>query len=138
MPRERERTTSRGKWTVESLLEAVRLKNEGVSIREAARRTGVPERTIRRRLKSNNFVKTRCGLHSYLGVEAESKLVAHIQKLQVCGFSPTPLIVRKLAYDLSCGMLLYALFLYEASVPHPMRHLTLHIKNDVQKLHFEK
>lgn len=62
MPRKKIRTTDRGKWTQEDLNEAIRLINDdSISIREAGRRCGIPERTIRRRIKTGDFNKAGCG-----------------------------------------------------------------------------
>lgn len=104
MPRKRQRTSTRGIWSESDLMDAVNLINEGMSKREAARRTGVPERTIRRRLVSQNFTKTGCGPQSYLGTVAERKLVKHVENLQACGFSPTPLTLRTIAFELAKNM----------------------------------
>lgn len=99
------RTTSRSSWTEVSLQTAMKMiKVDKVSIRQAATVTGVPERTLRRRLATNNDKKIPLGRKSALGAEVEHKLVLHIQKLQASGFAPTRKTVKTLAYQLAIKM----------------------------------
>lgn len=103
MPRKYKRTSNRrGMWTEQELKDAVlAVTVKKTSIREAGRRFHVPERTLRRRLANNSFSKCSLGPSSYLGIDAENKIVAHIKRLQKAGFSPTATTVKKTAFELS-------------------------------------
>lgn len=91
----------RGNWTANDLQNAVSAITERtMTINQAARTFGVPASTIRRRMRVNSFAKTPLGPSSVLGAQNESKLVAHIKKLQKSGFSPTRREVRTMAYKL--------------------------------------
>jgi len=93
---------SRGSWTQEDLNSAVDNISRGVmSTWEAAKNFKIPYRTLKRRIVKNNTEKKRMGPDSFLGEDAENKLVTHIKKLQRCGFAPTATDVREMAFLLS-------------------------------------
>ena len=93
---------SRGSWTQEDLNSAVDNISRGVtSTWEAAKSFKIPYRTLKRRIEKNKTEKKRMGPDSFLGEDAESKLVTHIKKLQHCGFAPTATDVREMAFLLS-------------------------------------
>ncbi|XP_071651807.1 uncharacterized protein [Temnothorax longispinosus] len=55
-----QRKTNRGAWTQENLDKALKdLQKGNVSIREVALNNNIPEKTLRTRLKQNNFIKGR-------------------------------------------------------------------------------
>ncbi|KAI4472189.1 hypothetical protein MML48_1g09561 [Holotrichia oblita] len=72
-----------------------------MGVNEASRQFGIPGATLRRRRKNGDLVKRQLGPASILGSINESKLVAHIRKLQQCGFAPTRSMVRSMAFDLA-------------------------------------
>ncbi|CAH1988327.1 unnamed protein product [Acanthoscelides obtectus] len=104
MPTEYKRKGSvcRGKWSEQDLQQAIEAVQEGrVGVREAVRSFGVPNTTLRRRLRSGNHRKLPLGPVSTLGQENEIKLVNHIKKLQKFGFSPSRTTVRSMAFELA-------------------------------------
>lgn len=99
------RKSCRGQWTQEQLNNAVEaVRDHQVSVRKAAKDNNIPEKTLRTRLATGKLKKTGLGGHSYLGEEAEVKLVAQIRKLQGAGFAPSRKNLRQLAYNLSKSM----------------------------------
>lgn len=107
MPTEYKRTSTRGVWTQDDLDRAIYLiKNENTSIRSASRITRVPEKTLRNRMKTNDFQKKTMGSPPALGFEAEAKLVEHVKELQAEGFAPTKRYLRKMAFSLAEAMMI--------------------------------
>lgn len=105
MPTDYKRVSNRGSWSQIDLDAAINLiKNENISIRAAARATGVPEKTLRNRILKNNFLKQAMGPAPVLGNDAEVKLVQHIKALQARGFAPSRRSVRKIAFNLAEAM----------------------------------
>ncbi|KAJ3639912.1 hypothetical protein Zmor_003240 [Zophobas morio] len=99
------RKSSRGQWSEEQLKAAVEaVRNQNWSIRQAAKDHNIPEKTLRTRLKTGNLKKGSLGGASFLGEEAEKKLVAHIRNLQSAGFAPSRKTLRQLAYNLAKSM----------------------------------
>lgn len=61
------RKTNRGSWSQEDLVNAMQTVTENkVPVREAARTFHIPERTLRRRLVTNNVSKGSLGREAYL------------------------------------------------------------------------
>lgn len=105
MPRKYQRKSNRGRWTEENLRTAINLiQQDHIPIREAGRICNVPERTLRRRMKNNNFEKGVQGPSSYLGQVSEKKVVEHIKALQKAGFPPNVKTVKQIAYTLAQRM----------------------------------
>ncbi|XP_071562383.1 uncharacterized protein [Temnothorax nylanderi] len=112
-----QRKTNRGAWTQENLDKALKdLQKGNVSIREVALNNNIPEKTLRTRLKQNNFIKGRLGKKCYLGEEVEKQLVEHIKKLQSVGFAPSKKEIRKIAFNLSEKMGLKQVFNTEKKI----------------------
>lgn len=94
--------SSRGSWSEETLKEAIKRIVKGeIGINEAARYYGIPSRTLRRRRYTGFLEKYSLGRPTTLGKENEKRLVAHIQRLEMAGFSPDRTAVRRLAYEFS-------------------------------------
>jgi uncharacterized protein YaaW (UPF0174 family) len=99
------RKTSRGSWSQDELTNAIdAITKQKMPIREAGRTFGIPERTLRRKILSNDFKKSKLGRANHLGVEVELKLVNHILKLQKAGFAPTRRVVKRLAFRLAYAL----------------------------------
>ncbi|XP_054706771.1 uncharacterized protein LOC129216581 [Uloborus diversus] len=92
---------ARGTWTEDNLKEALmRLEAGEIGVNEAARYYGIPSRTLRRRRKTGNNIKTSSlGPQGVFGVENEKRLVKHIQRLEKCGFAPDKETIRTLAFQ---------------------------------------
>ncbi|XP_054723359.1 zinc finger protein 177-like [Uloborus diversus] len=92
---------ARETWTEDNLKEALRRLEAGeIGVNEAARYYGIPSRTLRRRRKTGNNIKTSSlGPQGVFGVENEKRLVKHIQRLEKCGFAPDKDTIRTLAFQ---------------------------------------
>lgn len=92
----------RSLWTKEQLQEAVNaVQNQKMGVNAAAKQFCVPQPTLRRRMKNNNFNKLSLGPSSILGSENEMKIKNHILKLQKVGFAPSRRSVREMAFRLA-------------------------------------
>lgn len=92
----------RVKWSHDSLKNALEcVKNGTMGINEAARNFGIPKTTLKDRIRKSDAITSRLGPSSYLGEEAEMKLVNHIKKLQQYGFAPDRESVRIWAFKLA-------------------------------------
>lgn len=99
------RKSTRAMWTQEQLDRAIKaVQIEHLPVRQAAWENNIPEKTLRNRLATGNFLKGRLGQPSHLGPDAERKLVEHVRKLQLAGFAPTRKHLRKIAYNLAKSM----------------------------------
>jgi len=84
---------------VNKALKAV--QDQNISIRKAAKNNNIPEKTLRNRIRTGNFVKGTMSKKCHLGEEAEKQLVEHIKKLQSQGFVPSRKNLRKIALIIS-------------------------------------
>ncbi|XP_039302962.1 jerky protein homolog-like isoform X1 [Solenopsis invicta] len=111
------RKTNRASWTQENLDKALKdLQNKNASIRDIALKNNIPEKTLRTRIKENNFIKGNLGKKSHLGEEMEKKLVEHVIKLQSVGFAPSRKNLRKLTFNLSQKLGLKQVFNIEKKI----------------------
>lgn len=101
----RKQGSTRGNWTEEDLIQAMRsVQEHRMGVNEASRYYNIPKTTLKRKLSKNCTIKGPFGPSSVLGIENEQKLVKHIKKLQSCGFSPTRDSVRTMAFKLAKQM----------------------------------
>jgi hypothetical protein len=63
-------------------------------IRDAGRNFNIPERTLHRRLISKDFDKRQLGTIFCLGLELETKLALHVERLQAAGFAPSRKLLK--------------------------------------------
>lgn len=102
MPRSYERTSNRGSWTQELLQAAFKaIKEDGMTIYTASKTFNIPERTLRRRILTNNDKKEGLGPKGNLGSDIEKKIALHIKRLQAAAFCPTVTEVRILAFKMA-------------------------------------
>jgi hypothetical protein len=88
---------SPGKWSEKQLNSAIQnVRDNNMTLGEASRAYGIPPRTLKRRIDTNNTVKAGMRPSSIFGAESE-----HVIKLQQHGFSPTRLDVREMAFRLA-------------------------------------
>ena len=102
MPRTYARTSARGNWTKESVLQALAALSEGRPLVTCARQYNIPRNTLRRHwLKKIKKLpgSKHLGRESTLGPDAENELVEYILKLEEKGFGLTPHDVREIAFD---------------------------------------
>lgn len=99
----RKGTVKRGQWTREALENAINAVSSGkLGVNRAAKEYGIPQTTLKNRIKKKNYSESKClGRSSCLGEEAENKLVLHIKKLQKSGFTPDRDSVRSMAFHLA-------------------------------------
>ncbi|RLU23500.1 hypothetical protein DMN91_003705 [Ooceraea biroi] len=101
MPNVYIRRTNRASWTQEDLQKAAEdVLQNGLSTRVAGKKYNIPEKTLRFRIKKNDFIKGKIGPSHHLGSDAEKKLVKHILGLQSVGFTPTRRDVREMAFNM--------------------------------------
>ena len=102
MPNTYTRKSNRALWTEEDLKNAgTAVIEKRLSIRAASKQFNIPEKTLRTRIKTNNFSKGNLGPTSQLRNVAEKKLVQHILDLQAVGFAPTRRDVREIAFGMA-------------------------------------
>lgn len=99
MPRHYKRKTEKASWRKEHLQEALRAIQNGVSVRQAAVRFGVPRSTIQDRIK-NDAVNSgpSLGRKPVFSKEAENELADQVKKLAKHFYGLTPIEVRRCAY----------------------------------------
>jgi len=110
MPRNRQRTSTRGSYGVETLNLVLQKVRDGMSKRKAEMQYGVPRKTITRHLKNEVSRVGKLGRYDCtLSSDLENALCQHIVTMQRMMFGFTTVDVRKLAYDLAV----------QNNVPHP-------------------
>ncbi|KAL0276502.1 UNVERIFIED_CONTAM: hypothetical protein PYX00_004061 [Menopon gallinae] len=93
-------------WSEKSMSEALNCcKNQEMGVEEASLIYGVPKRSLRSRLKENNFSLIddtyRVFLLPTFPLEAELELAEYLHNLIECQFTFTSVEVRRLAYELA-------------------------------------
>jgi len=109
MTRKYIRKSQKCNWTSEQLQAAINAVRTGRAIREVGRAFGIPESTLRDRLKSNNSDTAKLGRNPVFNKAQEEALSAHVQKLAKVFFGITPIELRRLAYS----------FAEENNIKHP-------------------
>ncbi|XP_018318037.1 tigger transposable element-derived protein 6-like [Mycetomoellerius zeteki] len=101
MPRKYERKTDKNNWTEAQLKGAIRSITCGrkLKIRDASRRYGIPESTLRKRMKLNSLEHVPLGCKPTFTIEEEAQLADHIINLAKLYYGITPLELRRLAYE---------------------------------------
>lgn len=99
MPNQYSRITNRGSWSQFDLSQAIdAVLKKNMSVRQAAFESGVPRKTLERRLKSCNYTKGPMGPTSVFGEKHEKRLVKHILNMQKHCFPLTPKDLRSIAF----------------------------------------
>lgn len=94
----RTKVRSKVKWSQNDVIKAFRLVEDGKSIREAARSTGVPFSTLQERLKNKNSDSPRLGRHTVFTAKQED-MASQIKFLAKIFYGCTALQIRKMAYE---------------------------------------
>ncbi|KAL2098398.1 hypothetical protein ACEWY4_007605 [Coilia grayii] len=97
------RVSNRCAYSEQSLKEALKLIGEGVPLKAAARRFGVPPKTLRRH-KNNQVLEpgtTALGRKAVFSPSFEQQLTDHIQEMERALFGLSTRDVRRLAFDLA-------------------------------------
>lgn len=105
--------STRGSWSEDALQRAITAVRNGMGINLASKTFNIPSRTLRRRVQYNDSSKKPMGPTGTLGMANESKLVAHIKKLQNRGFAPTRDDLRTMAYEFAVKLKLNHRFNHE-------------------------
>jgi len=129
------RKTKKASWTQEDLNKALTaIQDQNIAIRTAAKNNNIPEKTLRNRIKTGNFVKGTLGKKCHLGEETEKQLVEHIKKLQSRGFAPSRKNLRKIAFNLSQKMNLKQVFNSEKQIAGTDWYKSFMRRNDTLSL----
>ncbi|KAJ8957511.1 hypothetical protein NQ318_020545 [Aromia moschata] len=99
------RKTDRGKWSAQDMTEAIRkIRNNELSVRQAAEQYNVPKSTLQRRVTNKNKIVTES--EKYLGrfrqvfsVEQENEIMEYILEMEKRFFGITYKDLRQLAFD---------------------------------------
>ncbi|XP_011859227.1 PREDICTED: uncharacterized protein LOC105556736 [Vollenhovia emeryi] len=99
MPRTYTRMTDKNNWTEESLKLAIRaVKVDGMKIRSAGKEFGIPESTLRKRLKENSVSHVPLGQKPTFSAD-EKELADHVLKLAKLFYGLTPRELRRIAFE---------------------------------------
>lgn len=93
------RATAKGKWSSEQLNAAVRAVKNGRKIREVSRAFGIPESSLRTRMKKGQFDGARLGRKPVFTHEQEVALVSHAITLSNLFYGLTMTELRRLAHE---------------------------------------
>lgn len=99
MPRKYERQTEKGKWTEETLKQAIAAIKSGRKIREVSRAFGIHEATLRTKIKSGQVGPPRLGRKTVFNEVQEKELADHIIKLALLFHGLNGRQVRRLAFE---------------------------------------
>ena len=100
MPRTYIRITDRASWTTHDLQNAITAVRNGSSIRKSVMQYGIPEATLRRKIKLNDDIKeSNLGRPPVFSEEQECELANHVLKLANLFYGMTPYDLRKVAYN---------------------------------------
>lgn len=100
MPRKYARKSNRNGWDEERLAIAVqKVKEDGMAVRAAGRKYGIPESTVRKALKSGNTVRGALGRRPTFDPDAEKRISDHVLEMARLYYGLTPYKLRKLAYQ---------------------------------------
>ncbi|XP_025154458.1 tigger transposable element-derived protein 6-like [Harpegnathos saltator] len=99
------RKTDRGKWSVQDMLEAIqKVRDNELSVRQAAEQYNIPKNTLQRRVKNRNKIVTEN--EKYLGRfrkvlsdEQENEIIEYIFEMEKRFFGITYKELRHLAFD---------------------------------------
>ncbi|KAJ3655330.1 hypothetical protein Zmor_014465 [Zophobas morio] len=87
------------KWNQHSLNKAFKLVEEGKSIREAARSTGMPFSTLQEGIKNKNSNTPQLGRNTVFTKDQEEDMAAQVKFLANIFYGCTSLQIRKMAYE---------------------------------------
>jgi hypothetical protein len=100
MPRMYKRTTDKNNWTEESLKLAIHtVKVDGKKIRSAGKEFGIPESTLRKRLKEDSISHVPLGRKSTFDAADEKELASHVLYLAKLFYGLTPRELRRIAFE---------------------------------------
>ena len=109
MPRNRKRTTDKGKWSEKDLLLAAEDVNAGKSIRKTAKDHSIPFSTLQERLKLSMLSNPSMGRKPIFTPEQENGIVQHVKALAQVYYGLTPLQLRKAVHA----------YAEKLNIPHP-------------------
>ena len=100
MPYRYKRKTTKNSWSEDNLAKAMQLvKRKNYSFRRAAQEHGIPESTLRKKLKTGCLKKCRFGRNPILNSAQETEITNHVLQLSKMYYGITQKELRKLAYD---------------------------------------
>lgn len=99
MPKNRNRSTTRASWSVQTMETAIAAIRAGLSIRKASLQYNIPYSSIRDRLKAGHCYKPSLGKKCVFTADEEKEIECHVLKLSKLYFGITQTELRRLAYD---------------------------------------
>lgn len=97
MVKERRRTTTRGDHP--KLVDAINAVKNGLAKRQAAREFGIPESTIRLRMKTDNMDSVALGRKPTFSKQQEEELADYVLSVANLFYGLTPVELRRIAYE---------------------------------------
>lgn len=98
-------TRKKGGWCDEQLQQAFNaVKEEGMKIKPAAMKYGIPRKTLSDYMRRGTSHKRKTGPETIFAQEEELMLVARIKRLQQVGFPLTRDDIRRTAYEFGCAV----------------------------------
>ena len=99
MPRNYKKFGPPKQWDAESLQSALKAIQNGSGQREAARTFGIPESTLRDRIKTGNLENPSSGCKPVLPKDVETQLTERIIFLSNLFYGLSPIEVRRIAFE---------------------------------------
>lgn len=99
MPRIWKRTTEKGGWTEETLINAIKSIEEGKSIRAASKSFNIPFSTLQERIKKGVTNNPQLGRNATFTSEQETELANRVKLLADIFYGMTPHDIRRAAFD---------------------------------------
>lgn len=111
MPRSRERSTNKAKWSSQAIKNALDAIESGQKLREVSRTFGIPLTTLHDRYKSRKIEAPRMGRKPLFTANQETEMKEHVLKMAKLFYGITPLELRRLAFE----------FAEKNRIAHPFR-----------------
>ena len=95
------RVSMNGSWSFEDLQQATKAVKNGLSIRSSAKKHGIPESTLRRKIKKKDVSPSHFGRKSYFSPEQEKLLSKYLVNMSNMFYGLTGLKFRRVAFELA-------------------------------------
>ncbi|XP_046391537.1 MFS-type transporter clz9-like [Ischnura elegans] len=99
MPRNWKRSTKKAHWTAKDVSNARADVEMGTSLRQAAKKYGIPFSTLQQRFMTQGMGDPRMGRKAVFTKEQEAEIVGNVKTLANMCYGLTPLQLRKLVFE---------------------------------------
>lgn len=99
MPKNRPRKTRKAAWSSETLDKALKLMDNGTSMRKAAEQTGIPFSTLQIRHQKQWYGSPSLGRKAVFSAEVEKEMADVVKKMANIFYGCTANQIRKVAYE---------------------------------------